>query len=129
MELNDLTIGLTAILAIGIGIFIYVITSERTPLANSVNNKSNQVPKISNKSPTKFGAAPRCALCDTSVYPAEKVQAINRIWHKHCFKCGGTSNDGGCGKVLTLDKYLSHGDDPFCQPCHTKLFGNKGFVK
>ena len=24
---------------------------------------------------------PKCALCTKSVYPAEKVQAINRIWH------------------------------------------------
>ena len=70
-------------------------------------------------------AAPKCVLCATSVFPAEKTQAINRVWHKTCFKCGGTSSDGGCGKVLTLDKYLSHGDDPFCKTCHARLFGLK----
>ena len=31
---------------------------------------------------SKFAdTTPKCGLCTKSVYPAEKIQAINRIWH------------------------------------------------
>lgn len=60
----------------------------------------------------------KCAVCNQSVYPAEKVVAINRVWHKSCFCCGGTSSKSACKRMLTLQTYLNHGDDPFYEICH-----------
>ena len=82
---------------------------------------------MATKKPVFGVGAPKCTVCDKSVFLAEKVQAVDRIWHKGCFTCGGTSDEGACGKKLTLDAYLSHGCDPFCKTCHMRLFGPSGY--
>lgn len=127
MEFNDTTILFTAIFAIAVGgLLIYFLTSNESNNAIKATNQNVESPIKS--SPSKFGAGtPTCAFCSKSVYSAEKVQAVGKTWHKVCFKCGGTCEHGGCGKVLSLDQYLSHGEDPFCKPCHSKLFGPRGF--
>ena len=33
--------------------------------------------------------------------------AIDKTWHKTCFKCGGAGTEG-CGRTLSLDGYLEH---------------------
>jgi cysteine/glycine-rich protein len=71
-------------------------------------------------------SAPKCTVCDKSVFAAEKVVAIDRTWHKTCFACGGTTADG-CKKVLALHNYVDHAGDPYCKACHGRLFGPKGF--
>ena len=71
-------------------------------------------------------STPKCAACKKSVFLAEKLVAINRTWHKSCFCCGGTSGVPTCKKVLPLTGYLSHGKDPFCEPCYGRLYGPKG---
>lgn len=71
--------------------------------------------------------APKCTICQKSVYDMEKIQAIDQIWHKTCFCCGAKGTSGGCNKVLTLDKYLDHNGEPFCKTCHSRLFGPKGY--
>ena len=76
--------------------------------------------------------APKCWICDKSVYKMEEVIAISKTWHRSCFLCGGKHNaDGdpkaGCKKGLTLDTYLEHDKEPYCQACHRRNFGAKGF--
>lgn len=71
--------------------------------------------------------APKCTICQKSVYDTEKIQAIDQVWHKTCFCCGARGRSGGCNKVLTLDKYLDHNGEPFCKTCHGRLFGPKGY--
>jgi hypothetical protein len=66
-------------------------------------------------------SAPRCPVCDKSVYKAEEVTAINQTWHKSCFRCGGKAGPLGCKKVLTLDAYVEHLVDPYCKFCFAKL--------
>jgi cysteine and glycine-rich protein len=70
--------------------------------------------------------APKCTICAKTVYKVEEVNAVGRIWHKACFKCGGASGNG-CGRGLTLDKYVDHENQPFCNACYSKLFKPKGF--
>ena len=126
MEFNDTTIIFTAFLAFLVGGFlIYSLTSGDKKTSNTPKATTQSPNKTS---PSKFGAGtPKCAFCSQPVYPAEKVQAVGKTWHKVCFKCGGSCEHGGCGKVLSLDQYLSHSEDPFCKPCHSKLFGPRGF--
>ena len=57
----------------------------------------------------KFAAAPKCPVCDKSVYKVEEIVALSRTWHKLCFKCGALSpENNGCAKTLTLDGYMDH---------------------
>ena len=44
----------------------------------------------------------------------------------HCLDVGGKKKDG-CGRVVTRDKYLDHGNEPYCSGCYSKLFRPKGF--
>lgn len=76
--------------------------------------------------------APKCWICNKSVYKMEEVIAISKTWHKTCFTCGGKHNvegdpKAGCKKGLTLDTYLEHDKEPYCQACHRRNFGAKGF--
>ena len=62
-----------------------------------------------------------------SVCPSspEELIAVNKIWHKSCFVCGGTNDketEGGghgCKKTLTLQNYLTHDNQPYCLKCHS----------
>lgn len=84
--------------------------------------------KASPPKPTlKFGTtAPKCYLCDKSVFKAEEQIAVGQTWHKTCFTCGGKNSDG-CKRVLKLDGYLDHDKEPYCNACYSKLFRPKGF--
>ena len=70
--------------------------------------------------------APACTRCAKSVYKMEEMLAVNRVWHKACFTCGGSADDG-CNRTLNLDKYLEHENNPYCEACYAALFKPKGF--
>eukprot|EP01102_Stenamoeba_stenopodia_P011936 TRINITY_DN3705_c0_g1_i1.p1 TRINITY_DN3705_c0_g1~~TRINITY_DN3705_c0_g1_i1.p1 ORF type:complete len:217 (-),score=44.42 TRINITY_DN3705_c0_g1_i1:110-760(-) len=63
----------------------------------------------------------RCPVCGKRVYFAEKVTALNRDWHKWCFKCAG------CAKMLTVGQQCAKNETPYCKPCYGKFFGTGGF--
>jgi len=69
--------------------------------------------------------APKCPICSKSVYKMEEIQALNKTWHKACFTCGASKGDG-CGRTLSRDGYLDHGDSPYCNACYGRLFRPKG---
>ena len=46
--------------------------------------------------------APKCWICDKSVYKMEEVKAISKTWHKICFVCGGKHNVDGDQKAGTI---------------------------
>ena len=71
-------------------------------------------------------AAPKCTLCEKSVYKAEELKALDRVWHKSCFTCGA-GKDNGCKKSLSIMAgYAEHVEDgmtyPFCQGCYNKNY-------
>lgn len=86
--------------------------------SGSIDAKGYQPKKVA----MKFGGAPKCGACGTSVYPAEEVKAAGGSFHQACFRCmeckkglmSNTMRDNSEGKI-------------FCNSCHSKLFGPKGF--
>ena len=50
-----------------------------------------------------------CATCGKTVYPTEKIQAINQNFHKLCFKCFE------CGIALNLKTFQSFESKPYCK--------------
>lgn len=93
--------------------------SSPSPIATKVESSIT-------KKPLSFGSvAPKCPLCTKSVYKNEEIIALSNSWHKQCFKCGGLAGDG-CNRILTLDKYLDHDKQPYCNGCYSKLFRPKG---
>jgi len=69
-----------------------------------------------------FACAPSCAVCSKVVYKMEEVLAVDKCWHKSCFRCGASSSPGGgCNQLLTKDKYESNKGVPYCKQCVTVI--------
>ncbi|KAJ7468509.1 hypothetical protein FB451DRAFT_1256461 [Mycena latifolia] len=75
-------------------------------------------------SPRRYGADnPRCARCAKSVFFAEQVKAVGKIWHKGCLRCTE------CSTLLDSNRLRDHDGEPLCARCHTKLHGPQGLNK
>ncbi|KAM4636798.1 nebulin-related-anchoring protein [Discoglossus pictus] len=55
-----------------------------------------------------------CSRCGTGVYPAEKINCIDQIWHKSCFHCEV------CKMILTVNNFVSFQKKPYCQTHNPK---------
>ena len=64
--------------------------------------------------------ATKCPSCTKSVYRVEEILCAGQSWHKGCFKCGGTG-ENGCSKKLSTSDFTVDGPNPFCRPCYMKL--------
>jgi len=51
---------------------------------------------------------PPCARCSKTVYPTEKLNCLDKIWHKGCFKCDT------CGMTLNMKNYKGYKKIPYC---------------
>lgn len=51
---------------------------------------------------------PPCARCQKIVYPTEKLNCLDKIWHKLCFKCQT------CGMTLNMKNYKGYKKLPYC---------------
>eukprot|EP00116_Pleurobrachia_bachei_P012303 sb/3472565/ len=51
---------------------------------------------------------PPCAKCSKTVYPVEKLNVLDKNWHKGCFKCET------CSMTLTLKSYKGFNKIPYC---------------
>lgn len=51
---------------------------------------------------------PPCARCTKTVYPVEKLNCLDKYWHKGCFKCET------CGLTLSLKTYKGYNKLPYC---------------
>ncbi|KAJ7075632.1 hypothetical protein B0H15DRAFT_866109 [Mycena belliarum] len=75
-------------------------------------------------SPRRYGGDnPACARCAKSVYFAEQVKAVGKIWHKGCLRCTA------CAALLDSNRLRDHDGDPLCAACHKKLHGPQGLNK
>ncbi|KAJ7248895.1 hypothetical protein B0H12DRAFT_1123229 [Mycena haematopus] len=75
-------------------------------------------------SPRRFvGDNPKCARCTKSVFFAEQVKAVGKIYHKGCLRCTE------CNTLLDSNRLRDHDGEPLCVHCHTKLHGPQGLKK
>ncbi|XP_046862721.1 LIM and SH3 domain protein 1-like [Xenia sp. Carnegie-2017] len=51
---------------------------------------------------------PRCCRCDKIVYPVEKLNCLDKTWHKKCFTCQV------CNMKLTMKNYKGYNKYPYC---------------
>ncbi|CAB3979361.1 LIM and SH3 domain 1-like [Paramuricea clavata] len=51
---------------------------------------------------------PKCARCDKTVYPVEKLNCLDKYWHKKCFTCEV------CNMKLTMKNYKGYNKNPYC---------------
>ena len=69
--------------------------------------------------PDEYGFADNiCHRCRKKVFFNERSPPfLTRNYHSKCFRCES------CNKVLYAGMFRDHADDPFCEPCHERLFG------
>jgi len=60
---------------------------------------------------------PKCVACDKTVYPIEAISAIDKVWHKGCFRCESEE----CNIALTLKTFTAVGGQVFCAKHVPKL--------
>nr|CCH23115.1 LIM and SH3 domain protein 2 [Nematostella vectensis] len=51
---------------------------------------------------------PQCAKCAKTVYPVEKLNCLDKIWHKKCFTCQI------CNMTLNMKTYKGYNKYPYC---------------
>ncbi|EFB26370.1 hypothetical protein PANDA_000965 [Ailuropoda melanoleuca] len=51
---------------------------------------------------------PQCARCGKVVYPTEKVNCLDKYWHKGCFHCEV------CKMALNMNNYKGYDKKPYC---------------
>jgi hypothetical protein len=61
-----------------------------------------------------------CAKCTKPVYPLEMVSALNKAYHKQCFRCTQ------CDTVISLKSFAAIEGDPYCKPHYLNIFKSKG---
>eukprot|EP00727_Mastigamoeba_balamuthi_P014234 m51a1_g9433 putative cysteine-rich protein 2 (210) ;mRNA; r:434416-435324 len=62
-----------------------------------------------------------CPKCGKAVYMAERTRALEKDWHKLCFRCWE------CSALLHAGSFGEHDGFPFCKKCYDKLYGSEGY--
>ncbi|XP_078519883.1 nebulette isoform X11 [Lissotriton helveticus] len=57
---------------------------------------------------------PQCARCGKVVYPTEKVNCLDKYWHKGCFHCEV------CKMTLNMNNYKGYEKKPYCNAHYPK---------
>ncbi|XP_065845145.1 cysteine and glycine-rich protein 1-like [Oscarella lobularis] len=68
-----------------------------------------------------FGGAPKCPVCNKSVYANEEVAHEQKKYHKACFRCSK------CGKGLDSLNVCNRDDKLFCKRCYGQEYGIGGY--
>ena len=94
------------------------VTASRTSSESVSSTHSSPLSAGKPVAKKLFASAPLCAVCSKAVYKMEEVLAVDKCWHKGCFRCGASSaSGGGCNQLLTKDRYESHRGVPYCGMC------------
>ncbi|XP_047183983.1 LIM and SH3 domain protein 1 isoform X2 [Scophthalmus maximus] len=57
---------------------------------------------------------PQCGRCNQVVYPTEKVNCLDKCWHKRCFSCEV------CKMTLNMKNYKGFDKRPYCNAHYPK---------
>uniref|UniRef100_A0A3Q0RGK6 LIM and SH3 domain protein 1 n=1 Tax=Amphilophus citrinellus TaxID=61819 RepID=A0A3Q0RGK6_AMPCI len=57
---------------------------------------------------------PLCSRCNLVVYPTEKVNCLDKYWHKGCFSCEV------CKMTLNMKNYKGFEKRPYCNAHYPK---------
>ncbi|XP_061787693.2 LIM and SH3 domain protein 1-like [Nerophis lumbriciformis] len=57
---------------------------------------------------------PTCGRCSKAVYPTEKVNCLDKYWHKGCFSCEV------CKMALSMNNYKGFDKRPYCSMHYPK---------
>ncbi|KAG5263001.1 hypothetical protein AALO_G00281350 [Alosa alosa] len=57
---------------------------------------------------------PPCSRCNKTVYPTEKVNCLDKYWHKGCFSCEV------CKMTLNMKNYKGFDKKPYCSQHYPK---------
>lgn len=57
---------------------------------------------------------PMCSRCERVVYPTEKVNCLDKYWHKGCFSCET------CKMTLNMKNYKGFNKKPYCNAHYPK---------
>lgn len=92
--------------------------SQKQVPAPECNGESSEQPKASRK----FCPPVRetCIACLKTVYPLERLVALQHVYHKSCFRCVH------CSTRLSLGNYASLHGNVYCKPHFSQLFKAKG---
>nr|XP_033483364.1 LIM domain and actin-binding protein 1-like isoform X2 [Epinephelus lanceolatus]XP_033483365.1 LIM domain and actin-binding protein 1-like isoform X2 [Epinephelus lanceolatus]XP_033483366.1 LIM domain and actin-binding protein 1-like isoform X2 [Epinephelus lanceolatus] len=93
------------------------VNQKYTP-APECNGESSEQSKASRK----FSPPVRetCIACLKTVYPLERLVALQHVYHKSCFRCVH------CSTKLSLLNYASLHGNVYCKPHFNQLFKAKG---
>ncbi|XP_061640123.1 LIM domain and actin-binding protein 1-like [Phyllopteryx taeniolatus] len=89
-----------------------------TPVHECNGDTSSEPPKASRKFCPPVKEA--CVACQKTVYPLEKLVALQHIYHKSCFRCIH------CSTTLSLGNFASLHGNVYCKPHFSQLFKAKG---
>lgn len=93
-----------------------------------VNQNHNPAPECNGESSEQSKASRKfsppvketCIACLKTVYPLERLMALQHVYHKSCFRCVH------CSTKLSLGSYASLHGNIYCKPHFSQLFKAKG---
>ncbi|XP_066598477.1 uncharacterized protein [Prorops nasuta] len=95
---------------------------KRFESLGSQNSESPRTPKVKVNRFVEIQATCMdiCESCQKKVYPLEKVETSNKIFHKQCFRCLQ------CNCILRMDTFTLNNGKLYCIPHFKQLFITRG---
>uniref|UniRef100_A0A3Q4C184 LIM zinc-binding domain-containing protein n=1 Tax=Mola mola TaxID=94237 RepID=A0A3Q4C184_MOLML len=87
-----------------------------------LRKKTETVPSLSSSSHSFWTCHTKtsCIACLKTVYPLERLVALENVYHKICFRCVH------CSTKLSLLNFASLHGNVYCKPHFSQLFKAKG---
>jgi len=95
-------------------------TTTSIPTTAPITTGGSIISQFMNTGSPVVAKPPKCATCAKGVYPLEKIDACDKVYHKGCFKCKH------CKMVLSLKTFATIANEPYCKPHYMEIFKSKG---
>ncbi|XP_026831323.1 myosin-11 isoform X16 [Ooceraea biroi] len=100
-------------------------TSSLRARFESLGSQTNELPRTPKVKVNRFVEVQTtcvevCENCQKKVYPLEKVETNNKIFHKQCFRCLQ------CNCILRMDSFTLNNGKLYCIPHFKQLFITRG---